>query len=907
MKKNKKMNTFGARSEMLLKSEKFAYYQLEKLEKDGTADISGLPFSIKILLESALRNENGFEVKADDISNIAKFCEKSKNDSVVPFNPARVLLQDFTGVPALVDLAALRTALAEKGGDPKLINPLVPVDLVIDHSVQVDAYHSPDALRINAEKEFDRNRERYEFLHWGQKSFKNLRVIPPASGICHQVNLEYIAMVVQQKSDDKDIVVYPDSLVGTDSHTTMINGLGVLGWGVGGIEAEAVMLGQPYYMLLPEVIGFKLKGELPPGTTATDLVLTVTQILRKKGVVGKFVEYYGSGLSRMSVPDRATLANMAPEYGATMGFFPVDDRTLEYLRYTGRDSKLITLVEAYCKNQGLFRTDDTPDPIFHDTIELDLSTVEPSVAGPNRPQDRLNLRDLKKGWQESLLRPTDKHGFALNEDNLKIKVAITHPEGKMDELKHGDVVIAAITSCTNTSNPSVMLGAGILAKKAVEAGLKVNSKVKTSLAPGSKVVTEYLKKAGLLEYLEKLGFYVVGYGCTTCIGNSGPLDRYISKAIEAEDLIVASVLSGNRNFSGRINPCTKASFLTSPPLVVAFAIAGKIDIDFAEEPVGTSRDGKKIFLKDILPTDEEIAEVLEIANDPETFNKSYKDIEHSNEVWNKIEAKGDDIYHWDVHNTYIQYPPFFRDLSLKPDKIKPIKNARVLVKTGDSITTDHISPAGDIAIDSPAGIYLKDTLGLNPNDFNSYGSRRGNDKIMLRGTFANAAFKNQLGRGKEGSSTTFMLNGELMSIFAASCCYQDNGIPTIVIAGKDYGMGSSRDWAAKGTMLLGVKAVIAESFERIHRSNLIGMGVLPLQFKDGENQDILGLTGKESYSIFIDENISPKAEIKVELERDDGTKSSFSAICRFDSYVEIEYYRNGGILHTVLRNMLKKI
>ena len=903
----KTMDSFGTRSKLQSKSEKTEYFSLGKLEASGAAIVSELPFSIKILLESALRNENGFEVKSDDVLNIAKYGNKDKVDSEIPFNPARVLLQDFTGVPALVDLAALRTALKERGGDPRLINPQVPVDLVIDHSVQVDAYNSPEALKINADKEFERNRERYEFLHWGQKSFNNLRVIPPASGICHQVNLEYLAKVVQKTGKGADSIVYPDSLVGTDSHTTMINGLGVLGWGVGGIEAEAVMLGQPIFMLLPEVIGFKMTGELPPLVTATDLVLTVTEILRKKGVVGKFVEYFGPGLSKMSVPDRATLANMAPEYGATMGYFPVDDRTLEYLGYTGRDKQLIKLVEIYSKEQGLFRTDETPAPHFDDIVELDLSSIQPCVAGPKRPQDRINLDQIKTGWRDSLTRPQENHGFSLPEDDINVRSPLTYPNGRMGDLNHGNIVIAAITSCTNTSNPAVMLGAGILAKKAVQAGLKVDHKVKTSLAPGSKVVTDYLTKAGLMEFLEALGFHVVGYGCTTCIGNSGPLERYIIKAIEAENLIVASVLSGNRNFTGRINPFTKASFLMSPTLVVAFALAGRINIDFDKEPIGVNNEGKRFYLRDIMPTEKEVEDCMHFANNPDTFKYAYDGIEHSNEVWNGINASGGDIYEWDEKNTYIQLPPFFENLSIELEKIQSIVNARVLVKAGDSITTDHISPAGAIAPDSPAGIYLQETLGLSPKDFNSYGSRRGNDRVMVRGTFANAMFKNQLGLGKEGSSTTYIPTGEAMSIYNASLRYKSEKIPVIVLAGKDYGMGSSRDWAAKGAMLLGVKAVIAESFERIHRSNLIGMGILPLQFKDGDDQNSLGLTGQEKYTILIDDNVSPKDEIIVEIERKDGSKSTCKVICRLDSAVEIKYYRNSGILHTVLRDMFRNI
>jgi len=897
-------NTFGTRTRLSSSSGEVNFYDLKKLEKDGIATIGQLPYSIRVLLESVLRNENGVEVTHDDVLKLADYFESVKKVAEIPFNPSRVLLQDFTGVPALVDLAALRSAMASMGGDPKKINPLIPADLVIDHSVQVDYFASHEAFKRNAEIEFERNRERYEFLHWGQKAFENFRVVPPASGICHQVNLEYLANVVQTVSSGDETILYPDTLVGTDSHTTMINGLGVLGWGVGGIEAEAAMLGQPLYMLMPEVIGFKLTGELPPEANATDLVLTVTQILRKKGVVSKFVEYYGAGLSTLTVPDRATLANMSPEYGATMGFFPVDGKTLEYLRYTGRPEELIDTVERYCKEQGLFRTDDSPDPEFVDIIELDLSTVEVSIAGPKRPQDKISLKNLKNGWMDSLTRPLEKHGFSLSSGDLKRKSSIIFSDGSRDELRHGDVLISAITSCTNTSNPSVMIGAGILAKKAVEAGLLVSPKVKTSLAPGSKVVTDYLTKSGLLPYLEKLGFHVVGYGCTTCIGNSGPLPEHIGNAVKEGNIIAASVLSGNRNFSGRINPHTKASFLMSPQLVVALALAGTVDIDFDKEPIGKNNNGKEVFLKDILPDKEEIEQYLSLARNPNAFRKEYDGIDQSNETWNRIQAHGDDLYGWNDTSTYIQEPPFFLEMKLD-STIKPILGARVLVKAGDSVTTDHISPAGAISDDSPAGSYLQEK-GIEVLDFNSYGSRRGNDRVMTRGTFANVTFRNELGEGREGSWTTIFPEGQLMNIYDAADYYRNNEIPVIVIAGKDYGMGSSRDWAAKGTLLLGVKAVIAESFERIHRSNLVGMGVLPLQFKDGESANTHKLTGSEIYHIKLENDIKPRSNIAIEARHGDGSITVFEVLNRLDSEVEVEYYRNGGILHTVLKRLVNE-
>jgi aconitate hydratase len=894
-------DSFKSRKTLQIGSQTYDYYDLGSLQTEGYK-VERLPFSIKVLLESLLRNEDGYIVSKSDIEQLAQYNAKAPAEVEIPFKPARVILQDFTGVPAVVDLAALRSAMKRMGGDPQRINPLVPVDLVIDHSVQVDEYDSPLALASNAAIEFERNRERYEFLRWGQAAFKNFSVVPPASGIVHQVNLEYIAKGVQSAPHGDREVIYPDSLVGTDSHTTMINGLGVVGWGVGGIEAEAVMLGQPIYMLTPEVIGFKLTGKLPEGATATDLVLVVTQMLRKKGVVGKFVEFYGTGLSTMTVPDRATIANMAPEYGATMGFFPVDNETLRYLRQTGRLDDEIEAVERYCKAQGLFRTESTPDPEFQDTLELDLSTVEPSLAGPKRPQDRILLSDMKRTFREDLRKPFEQRGFNLGDKELSNTAQVTI-KGETHALRHGDVVIAAITSCTNTSNPSVMLAAGILAKKAAEAGLKNKPWVKTSLAPGSKVVTEYLTETGLLPYLEQLGFFVVGYGCTTCIGNSGPLPETVSNAIKEADLVAASVLSGNRNFEGRINPDIKANYLASPPLVVAYALAGTVDLDLATEPLGTGKDGQDVYLKDIWPSYSDVTHHLEAAMKPETFKRLYDGIEKSNEAWNAIPVKGGELFDWDPDSTYIQEPPFFIDMSAQPEPIEPIKDARVLVKVGDSVTTDHISPAGNIAASSPAGLYLSEK-GVTVQDFNSYGSRRGNDRVMTRGTFANIRLKNQLAPGTEGGYTTDFTDGEVKSIYEASLNYKKAGIPTIVIAGIDYGMGSSRDWAAKGTYLLGARAVIAKSYERIHRSNLIGMGVLPLQFKAGEDANTLGLDGSETFDIAIDNAVKTRQDITVTARKADGSDVTFTAICRLDTPVEIDYYRNGGILHTVLRNIL---
>ncbi len=897
-------DSFGAKSTFRTASGPVTYFRLAALKEQGLGDVDRLPFSIKVLLEALLRNENGYDVTDADVRGLAAYNAAKPAEVEIPFKPARVILQDFTGVPAVVDLAALRSAMDRMGGDPQAINPQIPVDLVIDHSVQVDEYDSPFALANNATIEFERNLERYEFLRWGQQAFDNFGVVPPASGIVHQVNLEYIAKGVQTRVQDGEEVMYPDSLVGTDSHTTMINGLGVVGWGVGGIEAEAVMLGQPIYMLTPEVVGFKITGKLPEGSTATDLALVVTQMLRQRGVVGKFVEFYGSGLSSMSLPDRATIANMAPEYGATMGFFPVDVETLRYLRQTGRLEDEIEAVEAYSKAQGLFRTDSTPDPEFQETLALDLSTVQPSLAGPKRPQDRVLLTDMKTTWQAGLQEGVEKRGFGLTDEQLAQTGTLTM-KGQDVTLKHGDVVIAAITSCTNTSNPSVMMAAGLVAKKAVEAGLSVKPYVKTSLAPGSKVVTEYLDDTGLTPYLEQLGFYTVGYGCTTCIGNSGPLPEPVVAAIQEGDLVAASVLSGNRNFEGRINPHVRANYLASPPLVVAYAIAGTVDIDLSTEPLGRGSDGQDVYLRDLWPSFEEITEGMNRAITPEVFKRLYEGIEQSNEMWNRIPVKGGDLFAWDRESTYIQEPPFFEGMKMALEPIRPITDARVLVKVGDSVTTDHISPAGAIANSSPAGLFLQEQ-GVDAKDFNSYGSRRGNDRVMTRGTFANIRLKNQMAPGTEGGYTTYLPTGEVLSIYEASLKYGETGTPTVVLAGKDYGMGSSRDWAAKGAFLLGIKVAIAESYERIHRSNLVGMGVLPLQYTDGESAASLGLTGRETFTVHVSDAVKTKERLTVDMTKEDGTKTSFEAVCRLDTPVEIDYYRNGGILQTVLRSILKR-
>ena len=875
-------------------------YSLKELEKLGYNGISKLPFSIKILLEAVLREYDGYAITEDDIKILADYNAKNPQGEI-PFKPSRVVLQDFTGVPAVVDLAALRAAMKRMGGNPTSINPQVPVDLVIDHSVQVDTFGQDFAFMFNVEKEMERNKERYEFLKWGQKAFDNFRVVPPGRGIVHQVNLEYLAKgVFTRKEKDGSLTAYPDTLVGTDSHTTMINGLGILGWGVGGIEAEAAMLGQPIYMLVPEVVGVKITGKLREGITATDLTLTVTQMLRRHGVVSKFVEFFGPGLSNMSLPDRATIANMAPEYGATMGFFPIDDESLRYMLRTGRSQEQVDLVEEFMKAQGMFRTDDTPDPEFTEVLEVDLSEVETSLAGPKRPQDRITLPRMKETFMNSLSSNDPTMGFNLAKDKLASKG--TYQNGQTIEMKHGDVVIAAITSCTNTSNPSVMLGAGIIAKNAVERGMKVPPYVKTSLAPGSRVVTEYLNDAGLTEYMDKLGFNLVGYGCTTCIGNSGPLPDPVVKAIKEGELVVAGVLSGNRNFEGRIHPHVKANFLASPPLVVAYALAGRVDIDLANEPLGKDKDGNDVYLRDIWPSSSEITHFMDTAITPELFEKMYADVFDS-EAWDKIPVTGGELYDWKEESTYIQEPPFFQDMDKDPAPIQPINSARVLIKVGDSITTDHISPAGNIDPESPAGKYLLEN-GVTQDEFNSYGSRRGNDRVMTRGTFANVRFKNQMAPGTEGGYTTYLPTGDVTSIYDASLKYKNDGTSLIGIAGKEYGAGSSRDWAAKGSILLGLNAVIAESFERIHRSNLVGMGVLPLQFKEGETPETLGLDGTESFTIHVSDDVKARSEIAVEAEKESGDVVKFNVVCRIDTPVEIDYYRNGGILHKVLRDYL---
>lgn len=894
---------YHVRSKLKVGEQEVIYYRLDGLEEQGLGSVSRLPFSIKVLLEAAVRQYDGKTVTKEHIEQLATWAE-TRTDKEIAFKPARIVLQDFTGVPAVVDLAALRSAMARVGGDPERINPLIPVDLVIDHSVMVDRAGTHDALEYNMNKEFERNEERYRLLRWGAESLNNFRAVPPATGIVHQVNLEYLASVVATREVDGQTVVFPDSLVGTDSHTTMINGLGVVGWGVGGIEAEACMLGQPLYFITPEVIGFKLTGQLAEGATATDLALTVTEMLRKKGVVGKFVEFYGSGLSNLSLADRATVANMAPEYGATIGFFPVDDEALNYLRNTGRDEKLIDLVKAYYQAQGLYRTDETPDPVFTDTVELDLGTVVPSLSGPKRPQDRIELSRMKEAWNETLRKPIEERGFGLSEEECGKSATVSRADGTSYEIKQGSVVIAAITSCTNTSNPSVMVGAGLVAKKALEKGLTVKPFVKTSLTPGSKVVTDYLTKAGLIEPLAKLGFTVAGYGCATCIGNSGPLADDVSKAIEENDLTVASVLSGNRNFEGRIHPLVKANYLASPPLVVAYALAGTVNIDFDKDPIGHNQAGEAVYLKDIWPSSLEISQVMNTAITAEQFRKQYAQVFNANQRWNQLPTPKGVLYEWDEDSTYIQEPPFFVDMSAEVEEIKPIMGANILALLGDSVTTDHISPAGSIAKDSPAGRYLQEK-GVAVKDFNSYGSRRGNDRIMTRGTFANIRIRNQIVPGSEGGVTEHVPTGKVLSIYDAAMEYSKTNTPLVVIAGKEYGTGSSRDWAAKGTNLLGVKAVIAESFERIHRSNLVGMGVLPLQFKEGDSWQSLGLTGKEKIDIAgLNDQVTPGQTLTVTATKPDGTSITFDVITRLDSVVDVEYYRNGGILQTVLRQIL---
>jgi aconitate hydratase len=933
------LDPFGARKTLELPEGPTSYYDLGVLEEAGLVQLSRLPFSIRILLENALRHAGKGYVGEEHVRAVASW-SPTQAGADIPFMPSRVVLQDFTGVPAVVDLASMRDGLREMGGDPERINPVVPADLVIDHSVQVDFFGRSDAFALNVEREFERNRERYALLRWAQKAFENFSVVPPGTGIVHQVNLEYLASVVHRRKEHGEWVAYPDTLVGTDSHTTMINGIGVVGWGVGGIEAEAVLLGQPYYMLLPEVVGMKMVGELPEGATATDLVLRTTEVLRAHGVVGRFVEFFGPGLSNLSLPDKATLANMAPEYGATIGFFPVDDEALRYLRGTGRDPELVERVEKISRALGLFRTDDTPDPEYTSTLELDLSTVEPSLAGPKRPQDRIALSDIRPAFDRDL--PTlVPAGFELPQTNGDASAGeprtgdswageggdvpgatgtvvraprragslnrFTHLEldGQQVEIGDGSIVIAAITSCTNTSNPSVMVGAGLVARKAVELGLEVPPWVKTSMAPGSKVVTDYLESAELLDDLEALGFGVVGYGCTTCIGNSGPLPQPIHEAIEREGLVVSSVLSGNRNFEARIHPLVRANYLASPMLVVAFALAGRIDIDLYNEPLGHSKDGKPVFLADIWPSQSEIRETISRSLKPEMYRDRYAEVFEGEEHWQALPLPEEgSLYDWDADSTYIQNPPFFQGMDLDSPAFSDVKGARVLALLGDSVTTDHISPAGAIAKNGPAGQYLQ-AHGVGPVDFNTFGSRRGNHEIMMRGTFANVRIRNLLLDGKEGGHTIHHPSGEETSIYEASMRYQREGTPLVVLAGSEYGTGSSRDWAAKGTALLGVKAVIATSYERIHRSNLVGMGVLPLEFPAGENAASLGLDGTESFDIgdIAPEGPEPNGTVRVVATKADGTAVSFEARVRLDSDVDVDYYRNGGILHTVLRKM----
>jgi len=891
-------NALHAKSRLRTSFGEVALYRIDALQQAGVNGLDRLPYSIRVLLENLLRHEDGRIITAEDVLALARWSGAGEPREIA-FMPARVVMQDFTGVPAVVDLAAMRSAMHRLGGDPMKINPVVPVDLVIDHSVQVDVFGTPDAYEQNVALEYQRNVERYSFLRWAQSAFRDFRIVPPGMGIVHQVNLEYLSPLVHRREQHGEMTAYPDTLVGTDSHTTMINGLGVLGWGVGGIEAEAVMLGQPYYMLTPEVVGFRLTGELPEGATATDLVLTVTQMLRQKGVVGKFVEFTGEGVSRLSLPDRATIANMAPEYGATMGFFPVDAETIAYLRGTGRPDEVVELAERYCKENLLFRTDDAPEPVFSDLLELDLSTVEPSLAGPKRPHDRVRLRDAKTSFAVSLRAPIKERGFELSEEQLGKRVAV---EGTDYSLTHGDVVIAAITSCTNTSNPSVMIGAGLLAKKAVERGLQVKPWVKTSLAPGSRVVTDYLQASGLIPYLEQLRFHVVGYGCTTCIGNSGPVPEPIAKAVKEGDLVVAAVLSGNRNFEGRINPVVRANYLASPMLVVAYALAGTVNIDLFNEPLGTDRNGQPVYLRDIWPSQEEIRGAIAAALDPEMFRRQYARVFAGDKFWQNLPVPEGELYAWDPNSTYIQEPPYFVNLSPEPEPLSDIEEACVLAVFGDSITTDHISPAGSIAVNSPAGQYLIQR-GVSPQEFNSYGARRGNHEVMMRGTFANIRIKNLLLPGTEGGITVHFPSGETLPIYEAAMRYKEAGIPLVVIGGKEYGSGSSRDWAAKGTILLGVRAVLAESFERIHRSNLVGMGVLPLQFQPGENRDTLGLTGRERYSILGIRDLQPRQTVTVVAREENGNEKRFTAIARIDTPVEVEYYRHGGILQMVLRQI----
>ncbi len=900
----REQEVFRSKKNFELNGKTYNYYDLKAIEDAGLGKVDRLPFSIRVLLESVIRQYDGKVIKDEHVKGLANWGTKEGANTDVPFKPSRVILQDFTGVPAVVDLASLRKAMVDMGGDPDKINPEVPVDLVIDHSVQVDKYGTHNALQANMELEFERNAERYEFLHWAQKAFKNYRAVPPATGIVHQVNLEYLADVVHaNENEEGSYDSFPDTLVGTDSHTPMVNGLGVLGWGVGGIEAEAGMLGQPSYFPSPEVIGVKFTGSFPEGTTATDLALTVTETLRKKNVVGKFVEYYGPGLKDMPLADRATISNMAPEYGATCGFFPIDEESLNYLRLTGRSEEKIALVEKYCKENNLWYSPEDGDPEYTETVEIDLSKLVPNLAGPKRPQDRIALTDMQKEFKKAITAPAGNQGFGLDKSEFDKEAVVNHPNGEKSVMKTGAVAIAAITSCTNTSNPYVMLGAGLLAKNAVEKGLKVPAYVKTSLAPGSTVVTRYLDDSGLSSYLDQLGFNTVGYGCTTCIGNSGPLREEIEKAIMDTDLTVASVLSGNRNFEGRIHPLTKANYLASPPLVVAYALAGTVDTDLNNDPIGKDKDGNDVYLKEIWPSMADIkAEVNKVVN-PEIFRSEYDNLFESNEKWNQIDTTDEPLYEWSDESTYIQNPPFFEGLSKEAGSIESLNNLRVLGYFGDSITTDHISPAGAIAKDMPAGKYLQEK-GVTPRYFNSYGSRRGNHEVMMRGTFANIRIRNKIAPGTEGGYTTYWPTGEIMPIYDAAMKYKEDNTGLVVLGGKDYGMGSSRDWAAKGSNLLGVKAVIAESYERIHRSNLVMMGVLPLVFEKGESAEKLGLTGKEALNIKIDENVKPNDTVEVVATDEEGKETKFNVVVRFDSEVEMDYYRHGGILQMVLRQRM---
>ena len=887
------LDSFNCRATLEVNGKSYEYFSLKQAEANGLEGLSKLPYSLKVLAENLLRFEDGRSVTADNIRAIAEWVKTRKSSVEIAYRPARVLMQDFTGVPAVVDLAAMREAMANIGGDPTKINPLVPVDLVIDHSVMVDYFGQFDSFNRNVAMEYDRNKERYEFLRWGAQAFDNFRVVPPGTGICHQVNLEYLAQTVWTKEVDGVTQAFPDTLVGTDSHTTMVNGLSVLGWGVGGIEAEAAMLGQPISMLIPEVIGFRLEGRMAEGVTATDLVLRVVEMLRQKGVVGKFVEFFGPGLDNLSLEDQATIANMAPEYGATCGFFPIDQDTLDYLTATGREADRIALVEAYAKAQGMFRSSDSEDPVYTDTLELDITSVEPAISGPKRPQDRINLREAKSTCL-SVMESEYKKG-----DEIDKRVPV---EGRAHDLGHGDVMIAAITSCTNTSNPSVLMAAGLVAKKARERGLKVKPWVKTSLAPGSQVVTDYLEKAGLQDDLDALGFTLVGYGCTTCIGNSGPLPEELAKAIHEHDLVSCSVLSGNRNFEGRIGPDIKANFLASPPLVVAYALAGSLQIDLTSEPLGLGSDGEPVYLKDVWPTNDEIAALIRSHVTPEMFASRYADVFKGDEQWQAIGGAESLTYSWDAGSTYVQNPPYFEGLSMEPGAVTNIEGARVLGLFEDSITTDHISPAGVIKTDGPAGHYLQDHQ-VPVKDFNSYGSRRGNHEVMMRGTFANIRIKNQMVPGTEGGVTIHHPSGDELSIYEAAMRYKAERVPLVVFAGKEYGTGSSRDWAAKGTTLLGVRAVIASSFERIHRSNLIGMGVLPLQFASGAGWRELGLTGAETVDIKGLGALTPRSTLQARIQFEDGREETVDLLCRIDTEDELSYYKNGGILHYVLRNL----